>query len=1404
MTCRPSCTRLLTKSSVHEYNTECLVLSYLPYHATPQFLALLSILPSSPPPTLRFLFPYITSPTNPPRKTIVYTAVNTPSFFIALQGYIVKVLKAGHQGSNLLSFWSGITTQAIDGILEQSQSGRREIQDQRTEELLFRVLPALNECLKISTVPEAVLGCYMIIIVLVTKGAFEDKILDTLMEAVIRSQEAETLEGCLMCLAMIAEERSHVSIPQPVTRGLLKILSVAQSLKLLSKTCRVERLALGCALGALDTIEKSIRLEESRSFCQDVASLGLLDDSRFSIFLSTLLRLISNKPPGSAQHRQLLEIITELSEQTNISHLLETVAKDNGANLEALGISFRHAIDSTETQKLESDDEDMYDIDQDLEPLDDAFPIAVPSTTVSTFLDGNSSESFQAVLLAFEQAASSEARIRRFLSSENLRREDAFSEPLYFSFLIRTWCSPTSVPVKIAAIRSASTLIKKVDGGIDLQNFIPYLLYALTDPASAVRRAAATCIRILSMKASSAERASTYRIWGTDNMYNKDSARISPLSKGQTSTILSSVFIPVLEECVMDSKFITISVRSILSKNEQGHNLKSSLRTPLISFLASHAASTPLLRMRLCLFPLFNVIGKSTNSVRTSILLPVVRAWCSISSIEAAATCGVEQIDIKEVDRGYLATFMARESESMELLRDVLSATINKERCGLQDSGFERLVALWPSMKADSQLIIGESLLDLALKQNSANTAEELSKTRSLETLRNVKLSTAVLQRFIESIPSAVQMPEGPPAKKRRRTSRNEMARVELQSSEDVTRLLQKLTLVLELIEGSNPGEHTALFRNLFTILGDLQQLKQQSGSDLVYLQSLVLSSLTPMVSQLKVRIYLEHETFQTKSVQGMKDSSEYQSCVRADLLIDCIRHSTSPQVQNGALLLIANLASWVPELILHNLMPIFTFIGSTLLRQKDDYSAHVVDQTISRVVPQLAASLKTKHRDFLTGVADLLLSFTAAFEHIPQHRRLKLFTELAQTLGPQDSLAAIVALLVDRYPASSAQRKFTSELLLKFEPMVTLEMFRGYLALVAGAISDQRKPSDLFSLKEKQPAQVDNTINHLLSSLADLATDRSVQSHISRAFRKSRDSSKPQAVFADIVETIIQLSKKVSANQRLYGTCSRVLAKCLDLLPTIDLIKSVELLLTNSDPQVKVAVIKSVEVRAGSITQNDQQSVSSLLSFITQIDKSLQQPNDVSVIIIAVSCIDRIVERFGKKDIVAVSGIAHTISNILINTDDRVRILSLLCLTSIVDVLEEEAIALLPTVLPTAFEYLKDGIEQKKDGLHNAVFSLLSDIIQRLSFIFSRDYLVSALELAQRSAVSDLDEPCDESRRQFYQSVSKHLGAKEAFSAIKATWPSAISQGSEVCIRIDYWQVSHLIEDRLYMNNLT
>lgn len=120
--------------------------------------------------------------------------------------------------------------------------------------------------------------------------------------------------------------------------------------------------------------------------------------------------------------------------------------------------------------------------------------------------------------------------------------------------------------------------------------------------------------------------------------------------------------------------------------------------------------------------------------------------------------------------------------------------------------------------------------------------------------------------------------------------------------------------------------------------------------------------------------------------------------------------------MQNTALLLVAGLSVVAPELVLHSVMPIFTFMGSNVLRKDDEYSVSVIDQTIDQVVPALIQSLRNQKRDVVSGTSELLLSFTAAFEHIPSHRRLRLFQALITKLGTQDFLFAVLAMLANRY----------------------------------------------------------------------------------------------------------------------------------------------------------------------------------------------------------------------------------------------------------------------------------------------------------------------------------------------------------------------------------------------------
>ena len=181
-------------------------------------------------------------------------------------------------------------------------------------------------------------------------------------------------------------------------------------------------------------------------------------------------------------------------------------------------------------------------------------------------------------------------------------------------------------------------------------------------------------------------------------------------------------------------------------------------------------------------------------------------------------------------------------------------------------------------------------------------------------------------------------------------------------------------------------------------------------------------------------------------------------------MVIDCVRSTASPQVQNAALLLVASLAEIAPDVVLHSVMPIFTFMGATVLRQDDDYSVHVIDQvrarngtgviyqrmlkyclqTIQKVVPPLVGSLRRQDQDPVAGTAELLLSFVAAFEHVPPHRRLKLYVSLIRTLGEDDFLFALLAMLADKYDQDVKVQEFIAELAAQSSPETQLTVSNG------------------------------------------------------------------------------------------------------------------------------------------------------------------------------------------------------------------------------------------------------------------------------------------------------------------------------------------------------------------------
>lgn len=194
------------------------------------------------------------------------------------------------------------------------------------------------------------------------------------------------------------------------------------------------------------------------------------------------------------------------------------------------------------------------------------------------------------------------------------------------------------------------------------------------------------------------------------------------------------------------------------------------------------------------------------------------------------------------------------------------------------------------------------------------------------------------------------------------------------------------------------------------------------------------------------------------------------------------------------------------------------------------------------------------------------------------------------------------------------------------------------------------------------------------------------------------------------------------------------------------------------------------------------------MLRFLPTLNALLRDSSDVLLKVAALDCIDQISVKYGKKDRLAIAGSAEVISSAqcLGNADRRLCALALLCLASMVEVLGEGIIPLLPEVLPRAFEHLHNAIEEaaENERLHNAVYSFVSALLMQVPWIITGGFLDSILKLSHASASADMGETCNSSREETLQLLAKRTNAKDLFVSLERNWSSAVSEEPQVCAK--------------------
>lgn len=1386
---------LIRRFKIHEYNTAALLSTFLPYHSIPVFVTLMSILPTAIPHEYRFLSPYIRSLTAPPRSVLVFQAIHHPELLSTISAHTLETCRHQQQYPALISFWGGIMIEAVNGLLDKMRSGRRSIQKSNDQTLLHRIGPILSEGLVMKKVPNLQIASYMVIVAFVSKGNLDDATITALMEQLVTGWTTETLRPGLVCLSILAQYRSPKQMSRKVTKALLNVTGLPEMLDDISKEHRTEKLSNGFCLAL---IERLIKKGDTTGlqFIEAIVPKQILSDQQLSVVFKSLMlaahKMNDDVDETGIARQTLAATIVRLSQTTGEpAQVFAKAIADTEIDIEALELRLDTKIRPKVIEQASGGDT-VEDVDGDVNMEPENFDAIFDrvnqhaTATETSCLLPTPPDVFTDLCSLYLSAVPDRGNLATFQRAAAVQRGEAPSHPFFFTFLIRIWSGPYPTLARSNALELAKDRLKSSDcENVDFQSVIPYCITALSDPAKKVRRSAADLLTVLDGIAVTGTEPSAH--WGTRGLYGKTEPT-AVLENSVVRKLLHTVLMPTLEECVLNADHVHAVVQTSLSgsslrasldgdaKDKKSH-MSHGTRLAIFSYLAGHAISTPLLSVKLRLLQPLNQIKAISGTSRTAVLLPLLRWWVALPTATSTSVCVEQNVDGTAMDRAAVEIVVPNDNSGLEFMIESVGQPALAEKENLLHEMFLRIEKMWPSMKSELRHAIADKLL--AMAQEDASGQRTLVAAEAAGLLKNVELTTDILLSFLDSLQNVAKMATETQPTKKRRTSSSGSRVVTSQPDHGLTQALRQVTFVLQLVEGSDPARHPQLLNALFNTLSELQQFRAMLGSELGYLQNLVLRSLLAMVPA-----YKDDKTLKVDGSGG-----------HGDLLVNCIQKSSSPAVQNTALLLVASLASVAPDLVLHSVMPIFTFMGNSVLRQSDDYSAHVINQTVKEVIPPLIQSLRKGKKSPVAGASELLLSFVTAFEHIPSYRRLGLFVSLLEVLGAEDFLFALLAMLVDKYGSTADVLSFASQVFNQFGADAQLQTVIKLLDLTGDLF--QSRPvlsAALLSTSEGRERDAQKIALGQLDLPPRLLASKKLISQVGKLTeRDDMDAAKIRELYSTLLEDLLSLAEKLKPYKSLHERCGDTLPRLLNLLSIGEFVKAVENLLDRPDIVIRRKVLRALQVRIEREGQADTLSRTALLAFLPQLTAIIRTSDDMTYKYVAVECVDLIAQKYGKKDPEAVTAAALTIAGdqCLGQSDGRLRSLALLCLSSLVDVLQDGMVPVLPIATPKCLAYLQESIAEatRNPSLHNASYTFMHALAQHLPYMLSGSLLQQLLAVSSASAAAGLDVEATDSRAQCLQFIAKTVDAKALFTALDANWTVAADHGFTVSCLYDLSQ---------------
>ncbi|WVF68418.1 hypothetical protein IAT40_003183 [Kwoniella sp. CBS 6097] len=738
-------------------------------------------------------------------------------------------------------------------------------------------------------------------------------------------------------------------------------------------------------------------------------------------------------------------------------------------------------------------------------------------------------------------------------------------------FLASVWTSRASTALRTASLRHANAFVSAYSGvkseqGIDFQIMIPSILVALRDSEKPVRSAAVDVLKAMAVNTQSSE-----NIYALDTIYGSQSDTVQLLKPSDRRKYIQAL-LDSADEMIIDANRVRAVHIAALGPQHGARNRKdSSHRRAVIGALASHITSYRSFYERIVLLDL--LVGVTDHAVFRGIL-PLLTTldddeheeaiWLAdLSASDRAEYLGLLFSTLKAHSVGVLTE---EESPAWDFIMSLVDSQQTAQalpqlrKLSLQSMADGVFAVLPVEQKIEYILAVVHALHFLSTEDALA----------SAKILGRFELDTETIVQIIDHLSDAFETT----------THRKKQRHDEVDDDKPTTAVLDLTALIESRDWQTLPGDAN-LVASLMAILSSLltKRLVIKEGVD--YLEQEVLAAILALVERIR-------------------DPQEIQRAhIGIEVIIKVIRASSNPRTAQRALLVASELARLIPEAVLHNIMPIFTFMGASDFQRDDAYSFGVVEKTISRIVPVMAQSLVTPGKPYLDIYNEsltFLSIFTDMATRLPKHRTLPFFVHLVRFLGPAEFLAPVCMLLVDRATTKAGRSGSSVSTVLELPSSLAAAFDHPYRTEVLSEVVNEvtRLVDDLTRTEKEAFLSATVTEND--------ASDRSIKqiTHLltfsTALVAQLRGKACAQGTTQNIVRNTIVLAAKTSqpimASTDVSKSVQAVLAGSMQLLSAENFLGVVLRLLTEGTEKdiimalntfaERVSLIKS-EIRAKS-----------------------------------------------------------------------------------------------------------------------------------------------------------------------------------------------------------------------------